>query len=243
MMTFAKSAFLGAIVATLASMAFSFAAYAQVLLSPEPPSVTVTASATASVANDRMHAWLRSEIDNPDPAKAASEVNTRIAKALARAKAVPGVEVTTSGYSSFQVTEKNQPPRWRVTQSLFLEASDFATLAALVSRLQGEDGLLLSGLSFSVSEATRRKTEDALTQQAIKAWQARAKNAADGLGFPAWRVGKVAIQTGDHMPPRPLQRSAGVAYAASAAPVAVEGGNSDITVTVSGDAVLETLRR
>ncbi len=243
MMTFDKSAFSGAILATLGSMAFSLAAYAQILLPAEPPSVTVTASATASVANDRMHAWLRTEIDNSDPAKAASEVNTRIAKALARAKGVPGIEVTTSGYSSFQIIEKNQPPRWRVTQSLFLEASDFATLAALVSRLQGEDGLLLSGLSFSVSEATRRKTEDSLTQQAIKAWQARAQNAADGLNFPAWRVGKVTILTGDHMPPRPLQRSTGVAYAASAAPIAVEGGNSDITVNVSGDAILETLRR
>ena len=26
----------------------------------------------------------------------------------------PGIEVTTSGYSSYQVTEKNQPARWRV---------------------------------------------------------------------------------------------------------------------------------
>jgi len=243
-MTFHYRDLLGAVVATLTATMFWSASYAQqVLVHPEAPSVTVTASATASVANDRMHAWLRSEIDNPDPAKAASEVNTRIAKALARAKAVPGVEVSTSGYSSFQITEKNQPTRWRVTQSLFLEASDFATLAALVSRLQGEDGLLLSGLNFSVSEASRRKSEDALTQHMIKSWQARAKNAADGLGFPGWRVGKVTIQTGDHAPPRPLQRSVGVAYAASAAPIAVEGGNSDITVTISGDAVLETLRR
>jgi predicted secreted protein len=86
---------------------------------------TLTASATASVANDRMYAWLRAEADNADPARAAAEVNAKMAKALARAKGAAGVEVTTSGYSSYQVTEKNQPTRWRVTQSLSLDGSDF----------------------------------------------------------------------------------------------------------------------
>jgi len=33
-----------------------------------------------------------------------------------------------------------------------------------------------------------------------------------------------------------------MAFEAKAAPVAMEGGNSDVTVTVSGEAVLETPR-
>ena len=56
-------------------------------------------------------------------------------------------------------------------------------MAALVTKLQAEDALLLSGMKFAVSRAARRKAEDALTQQAIKAWQARAQNAARGFGF------------------------------------------------------------
>ena len=61
-------------------------------------SVSLSASATASIPNDRMLAWMRAEADNADPAAAANVVNTRMAKALALAKAAKGVEASTSGY-------------------------------------------------------------------------------------------------------------------------------------------------
>jgi predicted secreted protein len=209
---------------------------------PTTPVVTLAASATASVANDRMFAWLRSEADNVDPARAAAEVNGRMAKAVARAKATPGVDVKTSGYSSYQITEKGQPSRWRVTQSITLEGSDFATMAALVSRLQADDRMLLSGMNFAVSPAARRKAEDALTQEAIKEWQARAHDAARGFGFESWRAGRVSIQTGEPMRPMPMMRTMQAA-AAESPPVSVEGGNTDVTVTVAGEAVLEGAKR
>ncbi|HTP99252.1 MAG TPA: SIMPL domain-containing protein [Casimicrobiaceae bacterium] len=207
---------------------------------PPTPVVTLSASATASVPNDRMQASLRVEADNPDPARAAAEVNAKMAKALARAKATQGVEAQTSGYSSYQMTDKNgQPNRWHVTQSLTLESSDFATMASLLTRLQADDGMLLSSMGFSVSPAARQKAEDALTQQAIKGWQARAQNAAKGFGFDAWRAGHVSIGTGEPpIRPQPMLRMQ-AASAMSAPPVNVEGGDTDVTVTVTGEAILE----
>jgi predicted secreted protein len=207
---------------------------------PSPSSVSLSASATASIANDRMLAWMRAEADNADPAAAANVVNTRMARALGLAKAAKGVEASTSGYSSNQVTEKNQPARWRVAQTLKLEGSDFASMSALITQLQSEGGLVVDGTQFSVSAASRRKAEETLTQQAIKAWQARATDAARGFGFDSWRVGKVAIQSNDSFHPQPVMRA--MAFDAKAAPVAMEGGNSDVTVTVSGEAILEAQR-
>ena len=209
-------------------------------MAPSPPAVTLSASATASVANDRMVASLRAESDNADPAAAANVVNTRMGKALARAKATKGVDASTSGYSSYQVTEKNQAARWRVAQTLKLESTDFAALSGLITQLQDEGGLVVDGIQFSVSDASRRKAEEALTQQAIKAWQARAADAARGFGFDGWRVGRVAIQAGESFRPQPVMRA--MSFEAKAAPVATEGGNSDVTVTVSGEAVLEAPR-
>ncbi len=229
-------------VLAIVASAFACATHAADPPAPAAPVVTLSAAATASVANDRMHAWLRAEADNVDPVRAAADVNARMAKALARAKAVAGVEVATSGYSSYQVTEKNQPPRWRVAQTLTLQGADFAAMSALVSRLQTDDQLLLSGMNFTVSPDTRRKAEDALTQQAIKAWQARAQNAARGFGYDAWRTGKVTIQTGDYAPPRPMFRAAAAPMAAGAPPVSVEGGDTEVTVTVMGEAVLDSPR-
>jgi predicted secreted protein len=209
---------------------------------PPQPVVTVSASVSSTLPNDRMHASLRAEVDNADPVVAANEVNMRMAKALARAKSVKGIEAATTAYSSYQVSERNQPSRWRVAQTLSLEGSDFSALSALVSKLQGDDQLVLAGMNFSVSAAARRTGEDALTEQAIKAWQARAQNAARGFGAPAWRTGHVTIQTGDFVrPPQPVFRT-GAQAAAAAAPVATEGGTSEITVTVSGDAILEPER-
>jgi predicted secreted protein len=229
--------------ATLLLLGVALPGAAQTLIdaTPAQPIVTITASATSNVANDRMHAFLRAEMDNADAVQAASDVNARMGRALARARAVAGVEASTAGYSSYQITEPNRPPRWRVTQTLVLESSDFAALSGLVSKLQGTDGLVLAGLNFTVSAATRRAAEDALTQQAIRSWRERAQSAAQGFGASGWRTGRVSIQANDYARPQPMFRSPGVA-AASAAPVAVEGGMSDVTVTVSGEAILDTPR-
>ncbi len=210
---------------------------------PTPvPIVSVSATATMSVPNDRIFATLHVEAENGDPAKAAAEVNAKMAKALARAKGTAGVEAQTSGYSSYQITDK-LITRWRVAQSISLQSSDFATTAALLTRLQQDDGLLLSGMSFGVSREARIKAEDTLTQQAIKAWQARAQNAARGFGFDNWRTGRVSVDSGEPpMRPQPMMRVQAMA-ANGAPPVNVEGGNTDITVTVTGEAVLEGAKR
>ncbi len=209
---------------------------------PAQPIVTVTATATSEVANDRMHAMLRAEADNVDAAQAAGDVNVRIARALARARSVTGIDVSTAGYSSYQINEPNKPPSWRVSQTLVVEGSDFASVASLVSKMQTSDGLLLSGMSFSVSGSTRRAAEDALTQQAIKNWQRRAQSAAQGFGSAGYRVGRITIQTNDFGRPQPMMRASVSAADARAAPVAVEGGMSDVTVTVSGEAILDGVR-
>ncbi len=97
-------------------------------------------------------------------------------------------------------------------------------------------------MNFSVSADARHKAEDALTQQAIKAWQARAQNAAKSFGFDAWRMGRVAIQSGEPpMRPQPMMRMAASSMGGGA-PVSVEAGYTDVTISVSGDAVLEGKR-
>jgi predicted secreted protein len=203
-----------------------------------PSSVTVTATATATVANDRLEASLRAEAENANPAAAASQVNASIAAALADAKAYPEVKIATAGYSTQQITQKGQPTRWHVTQSITLEAGDFARAATLITRLQDQGGLLLSGMGFSISETARRKAEDGVTQEALRSWQVRAEQAARGLGFGGWRVGHVTVQTSGGGSVYPLMR-AQVMASPGGAPVAVEAGTTEVTVTVSGDAVLQ----
>lgn len=206
---------------------------------PPQPVVTVSASAQSRIPNDHLHAVLRAEADNADAAAAARDVNGRISGAMTEARSVPDVEISSAGYGTWQVSEPNRSPRWRVTQSIALDGSDFPAIAALVSRLQAK-GLLLSGLDFSVSLGARRAAEDQLTGQAIRAWHQRADAAAKGFGARGWRAGRVSIQTSEGGGVRPMFRAATASVAA--APVAVEGGESEVTVTVTGEAVLDTVR-
>jgi len=227
----------------LAAAALASAPHARAQLDGAPtpvPVVTVSASSTATVPNDRLHAWFRVEVDNPSAAAAAAEVNPRVARILAKLKALPEAQVATSGYTSQQIVEKGKPTRWRVTQTIKVEGGDFAAIGDAAGRLQAEDGAVLSGLSFAVSDELRKRTSDAITQQAIAAWRARAEAAAKGFGAAGWRPGRVQIQAGDAARPYPMFRAAGeMQMAAAAAPVPVEAGSTDVTVTVSGEAILK----
>jgi predicted secreted protein len=208
--------------------------------SPASPSVTVTGAATAKVQNDRMQAMVRAEAEQTTAGAAAADVNARMAKALAAAKAAPGIEVKSAGYSTWQQWEKGKPGKWRVSQTLSLTGADFPALAALLTKLQDEDGLLVSSIAFSLAPETRRRAEDALTKEAIRAWQQRAATASEALGFAAWRPGRLSVATGDHAPqPRFDMMARAGAAPASAPPVAVEGGTTELTVTVTGDALLD----
>jgi len=213
---------------------------AETTAGPPPSAVAVTAQVTVTVQYDRLQAWQRAEAENADPAAAASQVNGTIAKALASAKAYPAVKVATAGYSTQQISDKQKPNRWRVVQTLSLDSSDFTAAATLISRLQDEGGLLLSGMGFSLNDKTRRDAEDSVTHQAIKSWQARAQQAATGLGFLGWRPGHISVETGDAGRGYPVMRAQTMASSAGTAPVALEAGTTDVSVTVSGDAVVDT---
>jgi predicted secreted protein len=156
-------------------------------------------------------------------------------------KSQPSITVASSGYSTDQIVDKGKPARWRVSQSIRLESADFAVLATAIGKLQDE-GLLLSGLGFSLSDAARKTAEDGVTAQAIKAWQQRAQNAAQAFGYGAWRVGSVHVQTNDGGRPFMAMRSDMKMMAAAPMPVAADAGTTDVTVSVSGDALLASPR-
>ncbi|HEX3633030.1 MAG TPA: SIMPL domain-containing protein [Casimicrobiaceae bacterium] len=228
-----RAAAMAALLAVSATAGF---ARAQVPALTTQPVVNVSASATATVGNDRLQAWLRAEAENPSPAAAASQVNAIIAKALAGARSFPAVKLATAGYSTQQITEKAKPPRWHVAQTVSLDSADFTAAATLITKLQEEDGLLLSGMGFSLADKTRRDAEDGLTRQAIRSWQSRAEQAAQALGFAGWRPGHLTVQTGDGGRVYPTMRAQA---APGFAPVAIEAGTTDVTVTVNGEAILE----
>jgi predicted secreted protein len=193
--------------------------------------VSFQVAATRQVANDRVEALLVASAEASDAADCASQVNDAMTWALDRARGKTGVSVYTSGYSTQPLYDEGRLRRWRARQELVLSASDPEALTELVGKLQ--ERLALQAFTFSVSDERRRKTEDALIEEALAGFGKRADLIRRSLGARAWRIDEVGIDAGRGGPVPRLQQ------ARMAEGVAVEAGTSRVQVQVRATIVLE----
>jgi len=189
------------------------------------------------VANDWLRASLAVTDEDPDPAALADRINETMEWALARAKREKRVKVQSGGYATHPVYEDRRIRRWRASQQLWVEGADFDAATALLGELQSR--LQLQSLDFSVSPEQRRKVEDALIEEALGAFKARAELVRRNLGAAGYEIVQLGISTpGGAPPPRPMMMRA-MAESKSAAPPAVEAGTSRVAVGVNATIELE----
>jgi predicted secreted protein len=187
------------------------------------------------VENDRMQAVLSLTAEDDNAARLADQINRSMDAALKTAKARVKVEVRTSSYRTYPVYNKEKIQRWRATQELLLEGSDFAELGNLIGQLQ--ERLQVTSINFSVSAERRRVVEDELIAQALDAFKQRAELVRKQLAAKGYRIVDVSINTGG-APPVPMMRGLAM-ETASVAPPAVEAGTSTLNVNVGGVIVLQ----
>jgi predicted secreted protein len=189
------------------------------------------------VANDWLRASLAVTDEDPDPAALADRINRTMEWALARAKQEKRVRVQSGGYSTQPVYEERRIRRWRASQQLWIEGADFDAATALLGELQSR--LQLQSLDFSVSPEQRRKVEDALIEEALGAFKARAELVRHTLGASGYEIVELGIVTPSGAPPpRPMMMRA-MAESSAAAPPAVEAGTSRLHVGVNATIELE----
>jgi predicted secreted protein len=192
----------------------------------------LSAQQSESVSNDTMHVTLNTYAEMKDPARLAQRINEEMEWALAIAKQVPGIKVSSGSYQTWPVTRKEVTSAWRGQQDLLLEGQDMEALGKLVGQLQ--EKLKIKSMSFSVSDEKRTAVENRLIDAALDAFKARADIIGNNLGARDYRFVDVNVGASAQRPPVMYQaRTASVAMEASDA-VAVEGGESDVQVTVSG---------
>lgn len=194
---------------------------------PEFDVVSFEAQASREVKNDQLVAVLAVERHGADPAALADEVNRRMAQALELARAVPAAKARSGNYQTFPRYDRNQRIEgWQVSQELRLESADFAAVTRLIGRLQ--ENLVVRSMALRLSPEARRAAEDALIGEAIAAFRARAELVRAAMKAGSYRLRSLSLGTAGGLPPRPLEMRA------MAAPVAVEPGVSQVSVTASG---------
>ena len=113
---------------------------------------------------------------------------------------------------------------------LALESGDTAALSELLGKLQATMGV--ASLSMLPAPQTRKKAENQAMVDAIAAFQERAEVVAAALGNKH-RIKSLTINSSGRPPIAPLMRSA-VMMSAEAAPMPIEAGETQISVTISG---------
>ena len=198
---------------------------------------TLQASAESEVHNDLMLVRLQVVHEDRDAAQLANKVNSDMQWALEQVSSVESIQSKTENYSTHPKYEQQRVVGWRSAQTLSLSGSDFDAIKAAVQILQSR--LQIQNMAFQPSDETRRKTEDDLINEALDNMKHRAQIVQQNMGASGYRIMHLNIDTG-HRPAGRGRREATMRRSASVdmAP-AVEGGESRISVTVSGQIQLQ----
>ena len=194
--------------------------------------VQLQAEQRESVSNDTMHVTLNSFGEARDPAGLAAGINEAMDWALEIARRYEGITVGTGGYRTYPVYQDNALKGWRGEQSLELEGKDSRSISRLVGELQ--EKLQVSSMSFSVSDEKRSEVENRLIARALDAYKARAAIVVGNLRATGYRIVDITIGTSSQRPPVPYPVATLAAPMQAGSRVAVEAGESDISVMVSG---------
>jgi predicted secreted protein len=204
---------------------------------PRYNQINLHAQASREVTRDLMSVTLYSEAQDTDPARLAETVTKSLNEALGKARQAKGVTLRQGSRNSNPVyDDKGQNiVAWRERGELRLESQDFAALASLTGELQ--QSLKLASMDFSIANATRQQSEDALIKDAIEAFQARARIAAQALGKHDYKIVNLAINSSGV--PQPYLRPMMKAARAEAITPDIEAGSTEVTVTADGTIELQ----
>jgi len=194
--------------------------------------VRLQAQQLEAVSNDTMHVTLNTFGEARDPASLATRINEDMEWALGIARRQQGITSRTGGYQTYPVYKDNVLKGWRGEQSLELEGKDIRAMSRLAGELQGK--LQVKSMSFSVSDAKRTGVENRLISRALDAFKARAAIVVDNLHASGYRIVDMTISTSSQRPPAPYPVARMATTMQAESRVAVEAGESDVSVMVSG---------
>lgn len=127
---------------------------------------------------------------------------------------------------------------WQGRAELVLQGRDFARITATAGKIQS---MAISQIAFDLSREARARVESEAQAKAIEAFKGRATELARGFGFTGYTLREVSVSSNEMAPgprPRMLAMEAKAMSVASDAPVPVEAGKAQVTVTLSGSVQL-----
>lgn len=195
--------------------------------------LTLDAQATTEVPQDTVHITLFAEQQGTDPAAVSAALNKRATEAVNIAKRQSDVDVQTGSVSLYPTSDRDgKISAWRGRTELLLKSKDFAAASRLATQLAGQ--MQMGGVAFSLSREAQQAVQAKLTDEAIASFRTQAQSNARAFGYNGFTIRQVQIGQNAPMMPRPYMMMAAKADIAAAPSMPLEGGKTQVTVTVSG---------
>lgn len=198
---------------------------------------SLQASAEGDVENDLMRVRMAVQHEDRDAAALADKVNTDMQWALEHLARFESIRYKTENYSTHPKYEQQRVVGWTSSQTVALDSSDFDAIKEAVQILQGR--LQVRNMVFQPRDDTRRKTEDELINQALDNLKHRAGIVQQNMGASGYRIMHLNIDTGHRVARHARMEGTMMRSTAADAAPAVEGGESKISVSVSGQIQLQ----
>lgn len=221
------------VVPSTAEVPTSLAAGAQ----PEFPQLSLSASASREVAQDRVAVTLYASRESPEPGPAQAQVNELLNPVLARLKGREDLEVQSAGYRSDAVWQDSRIVAWRARGAIRLTAAPSEEFNKLVGELAST--LNVESVMHFLSRDARLTVEKSLIADAVAAFRDKAQSATRAFGYRNWTLRSVSVNESGHEPPHPVPKMMmSRAEAADAAPMPIAEGRTTVSVSVGGTVVL-----
>lgn len=193
-------------------------------------------------ANDQINATLSIELSDKDAGRLAQQLTIATNDALKKAAAFPQVKTSSGNQHTWPIygstlTSSSKLEGWRGRAEIRIESRDFKAAGELIGKLQ--EKLQLNGIHFSVAADTRRKLEDSLTAEAISSFRARAESVQTAWGAKGYKLVQMSLGTAGGGAPQPVMMRAAKMMDESAVTPEFAGGETRLTVNVSGSIELQ----
>ena len=212
-------------------------AFAEERVAPLTDVLNLDATVSSEVAPDLAVVTLAVVREGADVAALTQDVNQTLTRAFAEARSVPSVVAANSGYTTFPRYDSRggQSIRsgWQVRAEMTLKSKDFTALGTLVGKLSTT--LQIAGSSFEISPELRAREDTALIERGARAFQEKANAAAKAFGYAGYSIRQITLgQAGQSGVPRPIPMMRGAMVAQESAPLPVESGRVNLSLTVNG---------
>jgi len=201
--------------------------------------LTLDATVSSQISPDLAVVTLAVDREGPDAAVLTREINQILTRALAQAKAVPGVVASSGGYNTYpRHDNKGKRIGWQLRAELILKSADFGALGELAGRLAND--MVITGSGFEVSPALRTAEEARLIDAGAAAFHAKATSAVKAFGYSGYRIREIQIGTSGQQPgPRPMALRSMSAESDASVALPLESGRVTLTLSVNGSVQMQ----